>query len=255
MNCTAVGFPLPAIEWRSLRTDQVIVSNVTQTSDYYTTSFLTLRNLLKNDAGNYSCSIPEYSAENIIFSLNILSKLLILTLFEKPILLLIIFLFKAKPDRPIIVEVDTILVDRIKIVWYLDDTGSSSLTHGYIEWSNNFSNLSSIENHTSKQAETELILKAKLKSFFLFKVVFEPQISEASKNLEIYLNNITIEDESFIRLSVRNAIGLSDPSGPFKLVRKMVSMKIKASFVTATLITILSVAALALIFSTIIFTM
>lgn len=85
--------------------------------------------------------------------------------------------------------------------------------------------------------------------------MFEPRIGEMSKNLEIHLMNISIEDESMIRMSVRNAIGLSEPSGPFKIVRKVVSMKIKASFVTATLIGILSVAALALIFSTIIFTM
>lgn len=75
MNCTAVGYPLPTIEWKSLRNDQTILPNVTVTTERNITSYLTLKNLLKNDAGNYSCSIPEYSSETIIFNLNILSML------------------------------------------------------------------------------------------------------------------------------------------------------------------------------------
>lgn len=74
MNCTAVGYPMPSIEWRSLRNDQAIVSNLTLVTDKNTTSYLTLKNLLKNDGGNYSCSIPEYSNENIVFNIIILSR-------------------------------------------------------------------------------------------------------------------------------------------------------------------------------------
>lgn len=86
MNCTAIGYPLPSIEWKSLRNDQKIVSNYTHVTEKNTTSYLNLKNLLKNDAGNYSCSIPEVNNEKIIFSVNILSKLifgLVLNVFGK----------------------------------------------------------------------------------------------------------------------------------------------------------------------------
>lgn len=154
-------------------------------------------------------------------------------------------------------EVETILNDRMRIIWCIDEIGNSPLTHAILEWSANFSNMSSVENYTCKIIK--ILNKSPLNTILLIiinnKVALEPAIIEPMKNLELNVANVSIDDESLIRLSVVNSIGLSEPSGPFKLVKRVVSIKIKASFVTATLIAILSVAALALIFSTIIFTM
>jgi hypothetical protein len=79
-------------------------------------------------------------------------------------------------------------------------------------------------------------------------------LNEGSKNIETTLN-ISISDDYYIRLLVNNKVGLSEPSGPFKLVRKEISIKIRASSITIAIIIILSIAAIGLILTTILFTM
>ena len=59
MKCSISGYPLPNIEWRSLRTRNrlLIPDRVQNATMYDLTSYLVLHNLTKNERGVYSCSI------------------------------------------------------------------------------------------------------------------------------------------------------------------------------------------------------
>lgn len=79
-------------------------------------------------------------------------------------------------------------------------------------------------------------------------------MNDPTKHMELTVN-ISLSDESYVRLMVKNRLGLSEPSAAFRVQKKEISIKIRASSITIAIIVILTIAALSLILTTILFTM
>ncbi len=122
IECTAVGYPVENITWSrqlGLNTHYLTADRL-NTFSFNVSSILSLKNMLRNDSGNYSCELP-YRSQKKIFNIKV----------------------QSVPSQPVITEIRLEPNDIIKLLWYLADTGGSRIQNIILEWSANFTSFTS----------------------------------------------------------------------------------------------------------------
>ena len=176
IECTAVGNPVAEIIWKKHRGQniQYLTPDRLQLFPYNVTSVLKLKNLLRKDAGNYSCDLPRGMHQQKMFGLNV----------------------QSAPSQPVIIDVRLGTMNSIQIYWYLADDGGSKLQNVFLEWAANFTvSPSDIHNLTvSLQKNKNRVGR-----------------NYVGKNY-ITSFGIHLPDESSVRIQVENSIGKSAAS-------------------------------------------
>ena len=119
LNCTSIGYPIMPIQWRSLKTNKLLKPSRLLNAKSALVSFLTLKNVVKKDAGEYACELATNET----------------TLIKRKVFSILV---ETKPNRPIVLEANMINNQTSRFVIFVDDFGNSPLRNIYIEWSPSF---------------------------------------------------------------------------------------------------------------------